>query len=464
MSQLPCPDERWGRGEVNRLLIISTLFFTLIPSTLVGWGPEGHEIVAKLAQSRLSNDARAGIRSLIGNESLASIANWADEVRPERDESYGWHFVDIPKDAPGFSEHDCFTPASRHKGAATDHHNCVVDRIEIFERVLADRNAPREERVEALKFLVHFVGDVHQPFHALGEAAGGNWVKVSEFGSTECGRYPCNLHDVWDSGLIQHTGMNVDEYAAHLNNLIAEEHLIETGTPEDWANQSHRLALVAWVDNGGQIDQDYYRQQIKIVDKQLALAGLRLAAVLNKEFAETSARPQQFSTESCTNTTCKRMLPAGLHQQYGFWRSQMMTRALLLTLLALPALAQQGPCTEAFVKSQAKQQRPTAVAKDAYFFSGALDKPVVGRTAAQKAFAPVAESRQNERNEHVKPDRIVVDPPGDMAYEYGTVHASFDERKTGKHIDFTAAYLRVWRAVDGSCKLAAEMFEPEGQK
>ena len=149
MSQLPYSDDMRGRGEVNRILIISTLFFTFVPSTLLGWGPEGHEIVANLAQSRLSNDAKLGIHSLIRDASLACVANWADEVRPERDETYGWHFVDIPKDAPGFSEHrDCFTPMSRHKRAATDHHNCVVDRIEIFERVLADRNAPREERVE----------------------------------------------------------------------------------------------------------------------------------------------------------------------------------------------------------------------------------------------------------------------------------------------------------------------------
>lgn len=99
---------------MNRILVISTLLFTLVPSTLLGWGPEGHEIVAKLAQTRLSDGAIAGIRSLIGDASLASIANWADEVRSERHETYGWHFADIPKDAHGFSrQRDCFTPASR---------------------------------------------------------------------------------------------------------------------------------------------------------------------------------------------------------------------------------------------------------------------------------------------------------------------------------------------------------------
>lgn len=141
----------------------------LIPSALVGWGHEGHEIVASLAEPRLTEIAKVGIRSLIGDASLASVANWADEVRPDRDETYNWHFVDIPKDASGFSdERDCFLPNSRHKGSATDHHNCVVDRIESFKKVLSD-NASRDDRIEALKFLVHFVGDVHQPMHAIGE-------------------------------------------------------------------------------------------------------------------------------------------------------------------------------------------------------------------------------------------------------------------------------------------------------
>jgi hypothetical protein len=116
----------------------------LTPSTLVGWGHEGHEIVASLAQTRLTENAKRGIGSLLGDASLASIANWADEVRPDRDETYNWHFVDIPKDASGFSdERDCFLPNSRHKGSATDHHNCVVDRIEMFKQVLSDSNASR---------------------------------------------------------------------------------------------------------------------------------------------------------------------------------------------------------------------------------------------------------------------------------------------------------------------------------
>ena len=81
-------------------LSAAVLVLTLLtPSTLVGWGPEGHEIVASLAQTRLTENAKREIRSLIGDASLPSVANWADEVRPERDETYNWHFVDIPESA-----------------------------------------------------------------------------------------------------------------------------------------------------------------------------------------------------------------------------------------------------------------------------------------------------------------------------------------------------------------------------
>ena len=258
----------------------------LTPSILFGWGREGHEIVASLAQTRLTENAKNGIRSLMGDASLASISNWPDDVRPDRDETYNWHFVDIPKDASGFSdERDCFLPNSRHQGSATDHHNCVVDRIEIFEKVLSESNSSRDDRIEALKFLVHFVGDVHQPMHAIGEAAGGNGIAVTEFGSIQCGRHSCSLHGAWDTGLIEHTGMPRDAYVAHLEKLTADEHLTATGTPEDWANESHRDAQSAWLADGAQVDENYYQKVIKVVDRRLALAGLRLAAVLNEAFA-----------------------------------------------------------------------------------------------------------------------------------------------------------------------------------
>jgi hypothetical protein len=227
---------------------------------------------------------------LIGNHSLASIASWADEVRPQRDETYNWHFVDIPMSAAAFDDsRDCFLPRDRHAGAATDHQNCVVDRITIFAKALANGDNGRQQ--EALKFVVHFVGDIHQPFHAIGEARGGNGIHISMFGTTNCpfqGRSePCNLHAAWDDGLIHHTGRTQGQYEALIRNLIAEQHLDagELGTPEGWANESHKLAEKAWVDQGGSIDERYYQREITVINRQLALAAVRLADLLERNLS-----------------------------------------------------------------------------------------------------------------------------------------------------------------------------------
>jgi hypothetical protein len=86
------------------------------------------------------------------------------------------------------------------------------------------------------------------------------------------------------------------------------------------------------------------------------------------------------------------------------------------------------------------------MSSDFYFFSGALEKPVVGKQALAQASAPVSAAGKNEKNAPNRPDRIAAAPSADMAYEYGTGQVSFDDVQTGKHYDFTAAYLRVWKA------------------
>lgn len=269
---------------MKRLAALFALL-TLSPS-LFAWGPTGHRIVARIAQSHLRDSTRLQIRDLLGNNDLAAISIWADEIKTLRPETASWHFVDIPIDSSGFYEpRDCYRPHDNDKNAlaSADRHNCVVDRIESFAKVLADRNAPQDDRVEALKFVVHFVGDVHQPLHAIAEARGGNDVQVLEFGSSQCGKYPCNLHFAWDIGLIEHRHRSESEYVAFLNRMISSRNLRlqRGGTPEDWANQSFRLAKQVWLNDGAPVDEAYYQKNIHVVDEQLALAGLRLAELLN---------------------------------------------------------------------------------------------------------------------------------------------------------------------------------------
>jgi S1/P1 Nuclease len=265
-------------GKLTAVLLL----YLCIPIPSFAWGPEGHRIVAEIARARLSPSARRLIRELIGSDDLASISTWADEIRRERPQTFGWHFVDIPWNAAAFDQsRDCFRPGD--KNALQDHHNCVVDRIEMFREILADKNASAPDRVEALKFLVHFVADVHQPLHAIGEARGGNDIHVVEFGLDQCGSRPCNLHALWDEGLIEHAHRSQSGYILHLENLITRRRLEARaiGTPEDWANQSFHLAHDVWLTDGSRVDEAYYDKHISMVDERLALAGIRLARLLN---------------------------------------------------------------------------------------------------------------------------------------------------------------------------------------
>jgi len=271
-----------------------------IPAQVWAWGPKGHAIVADIAAAHLTPAAKQNLQVLLGNDSLASIASWADDVRRDRDESYDWHFVDIPKDAAGFSqERDCFRPQDKHKNALIDHHNCVVDRIEMFQKVLGDAGASRAERLEALKWIVHFVGDLHQPLHAIDEARGGNDIKVIVFGSEQCGNYACNLHWTWDQLLLEHTGYSEEDYVRHLEKLIVDKGLAARsgGTPEEWANESHVQARQIIEQKPVSIDDQYYQAHIDLVNEKLALAGLRLATVLNNALGRIPAAELRHNPE-----------------------------------------------------------------------------------------------------------------------------------------------------------------------
>lgn len=272
---------RFATLPMKKIIALSLL--VVIPcSQSFAWGAKGHRIVGDIARNHLTPTTRQNLIALLGNDDLAAIASWADEVRPQRPETAGWHYVDIPKDADGFSDgRDCYRPDERHPASKDDHRNCVVDRITFFKLVLGDKSASQPERLEALKWVVHFVGDIHQPMHGIEEAHGGNEIHVVEFGSSQCGNRPCNLHYEWDTGILEHSGRSEQDYVAHLEQMITAKNLQASGTPEDWANESHRLARQVWVNDGGAIDQAYYQANIGIVDERLALAGVRLAAVLN---------------------------------------------------------------------------------------------------------------------------------------------------------------------------------------
>src|SRR4030088_2497201 len=179
----------------RRLALSAALSCTLLAPALA-WGPEGHSIVAEIAQRRLRPDAAALVASLLGpGHSLASIASWADDMRDERPETANWHFVDIPINVRAYDPgRDCV--ASKKSG------DCII--LELG-RGKTDLNcASGDKKIEALKFAVHFLGDLHQPLHTVDELTGGNEVKVDIFmrgltctAKCEPTRLSTNFHPAW---------------------------------------------------------------------------------------------------------------------------------------------------------------------------------------------------------------------------------------------------------------------------
>ena len=134
-------------------------------------------------------------------------------------------------------------------------------------------------------------GIVWWPLHTTGVQKGGNGIHVTVFGSDTCGKYPCNLHSVWDSGLILHRELTDGQYLTALNREFAAQPP-ESG-PDDpavWANEGNALIPNLIVPEGGAVDQAYFDREIPVVDRRLELAGLRLAAVLNRTFTAAPVR------------------------------------------------------------------------------------------------------------------------------------------------------------------------------
>ena len=261
---------------------------TLAPQPANAWWEKGHRLVGEVAWDHLTPTARRNVKALLGTESLADVAAWADVYRPLVAQTGGWHYTDIPGDQTTYDrDRDCPTQPGVKAGSYNDKwRDCVTDRILFFEGRIADPKLDPSERAESLKFLVHFVGDVHQPFHASGVAKGGNGIQVKAFGEDTCGsKSMCNLHSIWDGYLIDHRKLTDAQYLAKLEAEIRKEHVTAGSTdPIAWTEQSKVLSDAAMVENGANIDEAYFDKNIPIIDRQLELGGLRLAAALNAAF------------------------------------------------------------------------------------------------------------------------------------------------------------------------------------
>jgi hypothetical protein len=270
---------------------VAAIAIVMAAPSVGAWGGQGHRLVGLIAAERLTPIARQNVTWLLDGQTLAEVATWADSIRSDQQQTYGWHFLNIPPGAAGYDrDRDCPRAAGVAAGSRADRwRDCAVDRILFWEQRLADATLDRADRATALKFLVHFIGDLHQPFHTIGVGRGGNDVTVRVFGNANCAEagqkpFPCNLHSVWDGRLLARRDLDDRAYVAQLQTLIVDKRLgaQPPGTPAQWAEQSFRVATEALVKPGTNIDEGYYRRHIGVIDERIALAGVRLAAVLNR--------------------------------------------------------------------------------------------------------------------------------------------------------------------------------------
>lgn len=241
----------------------------LFSSSAFGWGSQGHQVIALIAQEGLDPAAQAAVNRLLAQEpgqTLVSISTWADEHRSPQ--TAAWHYVNLPKgDCNYDGERDC--PDGR----------CVVAAIQRQTAILASTQ-PDEKRLLALKYLVHLVGDVHQPLHAgYLEDRGGNTYQLQAFGRGT------NLHAVWDSGLIQSMNLEVQGLFSELVKVLPKEP-ISPWTPAQAAQESCTLAQSEGFYPGRNLDSGYLQRYIPVMQKQLTLAGTRLADLLNRTFKD----------------------------------------------------------------------------------------------------------------------------------------------------------------------------------
>jgi hypothetical protein len=292
------------------------------------WGCKGHQVVALIAEQHLSGHARAmvvqileagpiapGLRRFCGASGLDAFADsstWADDERTIRPDTAGWHFLDIPRGARKGAIAPYCPPSS----------GCVTSAIAGQLAVLRNPGATAQARADALRYVIHFVGDLHQPLHATTDNdLGGNCIPVAFDGhdpqetNAQFATYRPNLHGIWDTDIIEDftRGQTPEQVSDELGKKFRTKIIAWKSRPMDlpaWAWESHQLAehvvygrLPAKVpietpretpscaddDHVStrmlalheQLDNAYAMAAQATIQEQLAKAGIRLAGVLN---------------------------------------------------------------------------------------------------------------------------------------------------------------------------------------
>lgn len=248
------------------------LLLLLIPflSFANDWGKTGHRIVGQIAQDHLTPKALATITELLDGETLATVSTWADEMRSNPDfRPYDkWHYVNLPED-------------KKYHEVEHTQDNAVIIIFRAIDK-LCDETVSKEEKTFYLKYLVHLVGDIHQPLHT-GRAAdyGGSTIKLY-FGGRKSNQSATNLHRLWDTNMIDDFKMSYTEFSDYLQSYKTPD--FPQGDAVCWANESHEIVnkVYAEVKYGDELSYPYLFNNFYIVKQRLYQAGIRLANILNQ--------------------------------------------------------------------------------------------------------------------------------------------------------------------------------------
>jgi hypothetical protein len=272
---------RKENAMVKRKILYAMLIVMWLTCVCFGWGAAGHKITAAIASSCLTDQARVRVTELL----MADLSPWADTIlykpRGSWKHTKKWHWINIPRGE-----------ASVHYDRDCNNGGCVVSAITQQVAILRDGSATKEAHAVALKFLVHFVGDVHQPMHvAYRKDKGGGKVKLRVTFKSARGR-KSDLHKMWDTELIQErTGKDWAALAHEIRASRGSERykkLAAEKDPTQWANESLAATIKIYDELPANkvLGKDYYENNVGTVENRLVAGGVRLAVLLNDIFAD----------------------------------------------------------------------------------------------------------------------------------------------------------------------------------
>lgn len=249
-------------------LVLILFLVPFIMNQAFAWGQTGHRVVGLVAEQHLTKKARKKVEAVLQHNSLAEVADWMDNIRS--DEKYNftedWHWVTIP---------DGMKYAETQKNPNGD----LVMKLEEIVAALKAHNLDQNKEEEYLKYLVHLVGDLHQPLHVGGKNdQGGNRVRLQWFGQSS------NLHRVWDSEMIEGKDLSFTELADFVGPVTKEQiKEWQANTIPDWAQgMMVYRPQVYKLPEDGKLGYVYSYENFGTVQKLLLQAGIRLAGLLNQ--------------------------------------------------------------------------------------------------------------------------------------------------------------------------------------